>query len=91
MGPGADVRREIQREQMAEALCPLTGMNAKEFDVASRRMKLSPEARRKCRQLDGSIAGLERILGRANGAEGAKLQADLLNHRRRYRELRCDA
>jgi hypothetical protein len=37
---GSDVRREQQREQVAEAWRPLTGTNAEQLDTHGRRMKL---------------------------------------------------
>jgi hypothetical protein len=41
---GSDVRREQQREGLANAVKPITGMNAKQFDVATNRTKLTAEA-----------------------------------------------
>ena len=37
---GPDVRREHQREGLAEAVRPITGLDAKQFDTRARRTKL---------------------------------------------------
>src|SRR5690606_490980 len=56
---GADVRREHQREAIADAVRPITGMNSKQFDVATRRMKLNPDAQQGCRALDKAVITTE--------------------------------
>ena len=52
---GHDVRTERNREMFAEAIRPLTGMDARQLDKAGRRMKLSPDAQRECQRLDREI------------------------------------
>jgi hypothetical protein len=49
---GAGVRHEQHRELMAEALKPLTGMDAKQLDTCGRRMKLPQHAQRECADLE---------------------------------------
>src|SRR6476661_7015531 len=49
---GADVRREQHREAFAEAIRPLTGMDAKQFETQSRRINLPAHAQQQCRRLD---------------------------------------
>jgi hypothetical protein len=86
---GADVRREESRETFAEAVKPLTGMDAKELDRAGRRQQLQPAAREQCERLDRSIDTLEaqeRIAG-TNTRPG--VQQQLLTERQRYRRLGC--
>ena len=86
---GADVRRERQREDFAEAIKPLTGLNAKQLDVQGRRMKLSSNAQQECRALDKSTAASELDEKRASKQELLSIQAHLLSLRKRYRELGC--
>lgn len=86
---GADVRHEVFHEQLNEALRPVTGMNSKQMDVFSRRMKLSAEAQRECRALDASMSRAEAVERQAKGVELTEVQADLLRQRKRFRELRC--
>ena len=57
---GADVARERQREALADALKPLTGMNAKQMDTFGRRTKLAADAQRECGALDGAVSDAER-------------------------------
>jgi hypothetical protein len=86
---GADVRREVHREQMAEALRPLTGMNAKQLDVYGRRMKLSPEAQRQCRQLDADLPLAEKEEKRTAKTERSQIQAHLFAMRKEAKTLGC--
>lgn len=86
---GRDVQRERHREMFAEALRPLTGMNAKQFDLHGRRMKLSPAAQRECGALDAQTPATEREEAQATGQRREILKVNLLNLRQRQRELRC--
>lgn len=86
---GADVQRERRREIQAEALRPLTGMNAKQLDTYGRRMKLTPDAQRECRRLDSGIAASEKAEKGATGQAAGDVQSQLLDQRRRFRELGC--
>lgn len=79
---GADVQREIRREAIADAIKPITGMNAQQLDRAGRRQKLSVEAQRECTSLDAKLPA-------ANAASAAD-PTGLFLMRKRYRELRCD-
>jgi hypothetical protein len=86
---GADVRRERQREAFAEAIRPLTGMDAKQLATQSRRMRLTPDAQRECRWLDREVVeyeGTERIAS----TEGLpETQQRLFRVRQRSRDLGC--
>jgi hypothetical protein len=73
----------------AEALRPLTGMNAKQLDLHGRRMKLSPEAQRECRALDAQTPATERDEAQAAGERREILKVNLFNIRQRQRELHC--
>jgi hypothetical protein len=86
---GPDVQREHQREAFAEAVRPLTGMDAKQFDREGRRMKLTPAARQQCRQLDSSIPNAEQEERRSSGKKLAEAQSRLFSMRKRFRELQC--
>jgi hypothetical protein len=86
---GKDVHRELQREAMAEAIRPITGMDAKQFETAGRRMKLSADTQRECRKFDRDIPALESQERRAQAAELARTQQDLFRLRSRFAELRC--
>tara|TARA_B100001105_G_scaffold246562_1_gene230386 strand:+ start:2992 stop:3447 length:456 start_codon:yes stop_codon:yes gene_type:complete len=88
---GADVQREKQRELVAEAVRPLSGMNSREFDRAARRTQLPAASQRACGALDESIPRLERREQQA--AEGPSRQAvqrELLTARAAFRHHRCD-
>ncbi|HTN66492.1 MAG TPA: hypothetical protein VL051_09955, partial [Burkholderiaceae bacterium] len=86
---GADVQREHNRELIAEAVRPLTGMDAKQLDIQGRRMKLAPEIRTECARLDAAIAALEFDEKRATKQELPDVQARLLDMRKRFRARAC--
>lgn len=86
---GPDVQRERHREMFAEAVRPLTGMDAKQLDIQGRRMKLPAEAQRECSSLDAQIPEAESNERRANGEQRHASKASLFNLRLRQRNLRC--
>jgi len=86
---GADVRRERSREQVAEALHPITGMNAKQLDSAGRRTKLSADSQSQCLTLDRQILAMENEEANATGSNRTVVQARLLTLRQQFRTLRC--
>lgn len=86
---GPDVQRERHREAIADAVRPLTGMDAKQLEVQGRRMKLSPEFQRECRTLDMQIPEAERAEARTFGNQRDVAKANLLALRQRQRDLRC--
>lgn len=86
---GADVRREQQREGLAEALKPITGMNAKQFNVATNRTKLTADAQSQCRKLDAQIPVAEADEAKAVGPDRQDAQVRLLKLRQQFREMRC--
>jgi hypothetical protein len=86
---GADVQRELHREQLAEAIRPLTGMNARQFDVQTRRFSLPGAAQQECSRLDQDLANTEDEEKRTVKTALHDVQARLLLLRQRFRELRC--
>lgn len=86
---GNDVRHEQNREMFADAVRPLTGMDAKQLDVQGRRMKLSPDAQRECRRLDADIPVAEKQEKLVKQQALADVQAQLFRMRRSFRELGC--
>lgn len=86
---GRDVAHEKFREQVSEAIRPLSGMNPKQFATFEKRMKLSPEAQRECQRLDGRVPALEHEERQASGQALMEVQGRLLGARRRFRELGC--
>jgi hypothetical protein len=88
---GQDVSRERQREQLAEAARPLTGMDAKRFEQAGRRQRLSPEIQRRCLQWEQQIPATEAVEKTARtSAELAAAQQRLFALRSAYRKAGCD-
>lgn len=86
---GADVRREQNRELIAEAIRPITGKDAKQLDILGRRMKLSPEAQRECQQLDTVIPAAEVREKASTGTALHDAQVEIYKMRTRFRELHC--
>lgn len=86
---GKDVAHEIHREQLANALRPLHGMNASQYNAEVRRNSLDLSAQRECRQLEPAILQLEQSEGRADAATLKPIQQDLLTLRKRYKTLAC--
>jgi hypothetical protein len=86
---GADVQREKFREGMADAVRPITGMDAKQFDTASRRTRLAPDVQSECTRLDANIAAGEERERSAAPADLVGVQRSLLADRWRHRKLGC--
>ena len=86
---GADVQREKHNEQMAEALRPIFGEDAKQRATRHRRAALKPQDREQCYTLDREIATAEAADVQAQKAESPAAQANLLRLRRNYSSLQC--
>lgn len=86
---GADVRHERNREQVAEAIRPLTGKSNQEFETYGRRMKLTASARSECASLDSSIPRAEAEERTSSDPERTAKQTRLFGLRSRYRQLAC--
>ncbi len=88
---GNDVDRELRREQIAESLRPLTGMNARQLDQAGRRGQLPSGAQLACSRLDVELPLAEKRESTALGtADLASAQLQLFKLRKQFRDLRCD-
>lgn len=87
--PGKDVRREREREILAEAIQPLTGMDSKQHETFGRRFKLPPDVKQACSKLDRQIPSAEAEEKGAAKADLPPLQSKLLVLRSKYRELKC--
>lgn len=88
---GQDVRNEHFREGIAEAINPLTGMDAKQVGQFGRRQRLSPEAQTQCRALDRQLPAAE-AAEKAAKTDSALVtaQKQLFDLRAAYRKLRCE-
>jgi hypothetical protein len=86
---GPDVQRELHHEQFAEAIRPLTGMDAKQLGIQSRRYHLPGAVQQECQRLDQDLVSTE--YEEKHTAKNAlqPVQARLFFLRQRYRELRC--
>jgi hypothetical protein len=76
---GADAMKDEQRERIAEALRPITGLNREGLDAAGRRQKLPADAQRECRQLDATMPKLDE----------ARDASELYRQRLRFKALGC--
>jgi hypothetical protein len=81
---GEDVRREMWRENLADALRPISGTTRGEFETLAHRQKLSSNAQHECRILESAIIRTEKLQHTASSDEEA-----LLARRKRYKELGC--
>lgn len=86
---GSDVMHEQFREAMADALRPLTGMDAKQLAVQGRRNQLSSGAQQECRRLDGEIPSALQEEKTARQSELRDIQMKLFQKRNRFKELGC--
>jgi hypothetical protein len=86
---GQDVSRERQREQLAEAMKPLTGLTPRQFEVQRGRVYLTPEAKSQCAALDRSIAETESRERFEPVETKPGVQRELFALRKRHRDLRC--
>jgi hypothetical protein len=87
---GTDVMKEQWHEAYADAIKPLTGMDAKQLSVQHRRGGLSTDAQNECRSLDAGISAAQQ--DEKNAAQSADLkdaQMKLYQLRKKFHELRC--
>lgn len=68
---------------------PTRGKDAKQMEVAGKRMKLSADAQGQCRNLDGQIPVAEKQEAQATGPDRQVLQVRLFTLRQQFRDLRC--
>jgi len=83
------VQRELTREGIADPIRPITGLDAKQFEVSGRRMQLTADAQRECRNLDQALPGAEQNEKQAAATDLPSAHRRLFGLRARYRELRC--
>lgn len=86
---GNDVVNERHREMFAEAIRPLSGMDAKQYATFSRRYQLSSATQRECRTLDQELPIVEEEEKRAAQPALRDVQARLFLMRKRFYDLRC--
>lgn len=86
---GQDIRQERFRQQIGEAVEPITGMSSDRFSVEVRRVKLSPEQKRTCNQLDEQMPVMVKQEAISSGQELQVIQNELYKARVRYRGLGC--
>lgn len=86
---GADVGEEIGREQLAQALKPLTGMTPAQFAAASKRSSLPAAAAGRCRQLDAALPAAVRREREATAQTREQAQIDLYVLRKQFKSIGC--
>jgi hypothetical protein len=86
---GRDVQHERRREGIAEALRPLTGMDAKQYNQLARRHNLPAAAQKECRILDQAIPDHERMEVQGAGVARQAATRKLFILRSRAKELNC--
>ena len=88
-GQGRRSRAQRNREQYADALRPLLGMDAAEYERQARRAKLLPAAKTECGRLDVDLARAEAHERTDAKASLPTTQRTLFELRSRFKELRC--
>ncbi|MDA8456328.1 DUF4124 domain-containing protein [Acidovorax sp. GBBC 3334] len=86
---GADVQRHEHDTAMADALKPLTGMNAEQFRVYKHRMPLSAPDKAECARLDYQLPDLKQRAAKAPTGDRAAAEVDLYKARKRFNDLNC--
>jgi len=87
---GADVQHAEHRKRMAEALKPLTGLDAKGLEQSGRRMQLTAEVQQACRQLDQKLPDLTSAEAQAvTKLAKAEAEVRLFRARKAFKDLRC--
>ena len=86
---GADVMRLEQRDAMATAIQPLTGMSKEEYRVHVQRHKLNPRDRVACSRLDSELPELRQRAHTAEQKERAAAEVALFRARQRFNDLNC--
>ena len=86
---GKDVQRTEHNAAFAEAIQPLTGMNADEYRVHQRRFKLSPADKLECARLDSRLPALNQAVRTAAANDLARAEVDLYKARKRFNDLNC--
>ena len=85
---GEAVQNTEYRKAMADALKPLTGMDAQQLQTAGKRRKLATAEQLECKLLDKQLPQQEALTASPESST-AKTTTALFESRRRYRELGC--
>jgi hypothetical protein len=75
---------------VAEAIRPLTGLDAKQLAVRGRRNKLSLEDQMECRVLDGDMSAAQQDEKNATQSDLKDVQLKLYQLRKRFHKLGCN-
>jgi len=86
---GNDVQRAERNAAFAEAIQPLSGMNADEYRVYQHRFKLSPADKLECARLDNRLPALNKSVQAAAAHDLAQAEVDLYKARKRFNDLNC--
>jgi hypothetical protein len=86
---GADVSRSETRKAFADAIKPLTGMDAAQLDQAGKRQKLETKGQRECAVLDRQLPAQVRDARASDKTVAARAEIVLFESRKRFRELGC--
>jgi hypothetical protein len=86
---GEDVRAEKHREMMANALRPLLGESAEQYEKRHRRFPLSPAAKTRCAQLDSEIPRTEILEQQLSEPRSSEVRTRLFHLRGEFRGLKC--
>ena len=86
---GAEVNRAENRKVFADALKPLTGMDAAQLDQVGKRQKLGADAQRECGALDRQLVAQERDSRTTDKSDAARAELLLFESRKRFRDLGC--
>lgn len=86
---GADVRREIHNEQMADALRPIFGESADQYAKRHRRATLSAKSQTQCERLDQQIPAAEKAEAQTESGSLLQTQQHLLHLRTQYIDFKC--
>ena len=81
--------REKSRDQLVEAVRPLTGLDQKGFDVFERRRRLTATAQQDCKVLDRDLPKLELTQRETKGKEGDAAAEAVYQARLRFKNLGC--
>lgn len=86
---GRDVQRAELQEVFANALKPLTGMNADQLQTAGRRQKLPLADQQQCAALDNQIPAQEMAARGATAPDKGKADVRLYLSRKQFKDLKC--
>ena len=86
---GADVSRSEGRKAFADAVKPITGMDAAQLAQAGKRQKLETNAQRECAVLDSQLPAQEIDARATDKSVAARAEIELFESRKRFRDFGC--